>query len=60
MKREGEHARLYKEALYNLEQWKDGKMDFYVCSICGWTTRKLPAGKCPSCFEPADKYEKVN
>jgi len=57
---EAEHAKLYKEALDNLDQWKGQKMDWYVCTVCGWTTAKLPAEKCPSCFNPVDKYVKVD
>lgn len=57
---EAEHAKLYDEALKNLDQWKAGKKDFFVCSVCGYTTVKLDFEKCPSCFAPKDKYEKIN
>ncbi len=57
---ETEHAKLYDEATKNLESWKTGKTDFYVCSVCGYTTRKLDFEKCPSCFAPKDKYEKIS
>lgn len=54
------HAKLYKEALDNLDQWKDGKKDFWVCPTCGNTVVKVDFSKCPVCFTPADKFEKVN
>ena len=61
LKAEAEHAKLYREALNNLEKWKGGeKMTFYVCSVCGYTTTKMPAKKCPSCFEPVDLYETID
>jgi rubrerythrin len=57
---EAEHARFYGEALANLSEWKGGTKDFYVCSVCGYTTLALPAEKCVSCFSPKEKYEKVS
>ncbi len=56
---ETEHAKLYKNALDNLEQWKGDKGTWYVCSVCGWTTSTLPDEKCPSCFKSVDNYTKV-
>lgn len=60
MTAEAEHAKLYKDALANLEQWKGGTKDFYVCSVCGYTTTNLDFKKCASCFVKVDQYEKVN
>ncbi len=53
---EAEHAKLYQQALDNLESWKGGTRDFYVCTVCGWTTTVLPGEKCPSCFNPKEKF----
>lgn len=53
---EAEHAKLYKSALDNLEQWRGGAKPFYVCSVCGFTSIAKISGKCPSCFSPADKF----
>jgi rubrerythrin len=59
-KAEGEHAKLYKQALDNLEQWKGGTKDFYVCTVCGYTMPVPPSTpNCISCGEPKDKYVKV-
>ena len=35
-------------------------MDYYVCTICGYTTVQMNFEKCPSCFNPKDKYVTVN
>lgn len=60
MTAEAEHAKLYKAALDDMNAWKDGKKTFYVCSVCGYTTTKLDFEKCPSCFTPKEKYEKID
>ena len=58
---EGEHAKLYSDALNNLPKLKGSKAkDYYVCIICGYTTPQLDFSKCPSCFSHKDKYEKVS
>jgi rubrerythrin len=57
---EAEHAKLYTEALNNLPQLKGTKTkNYFVCSICGFTTTKIDFTKCPSCFEPKEKYTTV-
>jgi len=57
---EAGHAEWYSQALANLEAWKGGKKDFFVCQECGLTLAALPAGKCPLCFAPVKKYMPVN
>lgn len=57
---EAGHADLYTEALNNLDKWKGGKKDFWVCGVCGYTVAKIDFKKCPNCFEPVDKYVKVD
>jgi rubrerythrin len=57
---EGEHAKLFQSALDNLESWKTGKADFFVCKVCGYTVLEITFKKCPSCFISKDEYEKVN
>lgn len=57
---EAEHSKLYSEALNSLDQLKGSKNEaFYVCPNCGFTARTLPQEKCPSCFTPKEKFEKV-
>ncbi|MDO5565551.1 MAG: rubrerythrin family protein [Planctomycetia bacterium] len=48
MKTEIEHARLCKEALENLEEWKKARA-FFVCAMCGWTTEGPRPSSCPVC-----------
>jgi rubrerythrin len=57
-KAEGEHAKLYQEALDNLSKKADTPI--YVCKVCGYTTTKLPDRNCPSCRESVTEYEKIN
>ena len=57
---EAEHAKLYEAALGDLERLKGTKSAaFYVCPTCGFTTREVGFSKCPSCFTPKEKFEKV-
>jgi len=58
---EAEHAKLYSEALNNLPNLKGSQAkDYFVCTVCGYTTSKVDFSKCPSCFTHNDKYEKVS
>jgi rubrerythrin len=55
---EAEHANLYAKALEAPDTMKEAK-NFYVCTVCGYTTTNLDFKKCVSCFNPKDKYVKV-
>jgi len=57
---EAEHAKYYQEALDNLDAWKDGKKDFLVCSVCGFTTVDTGLQKCPVCSTPRSKINMFN
>ena len=57
---EAEHAKFYTEALKDLDKWKGGKKEFFVCTVCGNTVTALTFEKCPVCFNPLDKFEKVD
>ncbi len=57
---EGEHAKLYADALANLADWKGGKTTFFVCSTCGFTTMNTDLQKCPVDFTPKEKFESIN
>ncbi len=57
---EGEHAKLYADALANLEKWKGDKMTFYVCQVCGYTTSDANLQKCPVDFTPKEKFEVIS
>ncbi|HET7786271.1 MAG TPA: rubrerythrin family protein [Myxococcales bacterium] len=54
-----EHARLYQAALDDLEKLRAPGEPVWVCSVCGFTSRELPA-KCPSSFSPREKFERVD
>ena len=56
---EAEHARMYGEDLKNLESLKGKTQTYWVCTICGYTVPKIDFDKCPSCFNPKDKYVEV-
>lgn len=53
---EAEHAKLYKDALANLDQMKGESPKYFVCTVCGYTATSLDIKKCPSCFNGKDKY----
>lgn len=56
-----EHAKLYAASLAGLDGLKGstGKT-LYVCAVCGYTTEKVDFEKCPSCFNPKEKYVPVS
>lgn len=53
---EAEHAKLYQEALNDLEGWRTQNVSFYVCPVCGYTSLTRPAEKCPSSFTPSSRF----
>lgn len=57
---EAEHAKLYTEALGNLEAWKGGKTTFFVCPTCGFTSKDATLEKCPVDFTPKEKFESIS
>ncbi len=57
---EAEHAKLYSEAQSKLPSLQGAAVTYYVCTVCGYTTAKLDFAKCPSCFSPKEKYERVS
>jgi rubrerythrin len=55
---EAQHAKLYQVALNELG--RNSKTDYYVCSVCGYTTTRLPAKNCPSCHNGPEKFTKLS
>jgi len=55
---EAGHARLFQEALTDLGH--NASIDYFVCSVCGFTTTTLPAKNCPSCHNGVEKFMKVS
>ncbi|QAT43093.1 rubrerythrin family protein [Aminipila luticellarii] len=55
MKAEEVHAKLYQEALENLEQTEE--VFYYLCPVCG-NIEKVRPDKCSICGVPGDKFIK--
>ncbi|MDP2647394.1 MAG: rubrerythrin family protein [Desulfobacterales bacterium] len=52
------HAALYSKALENLENLE--QVDYYVCSVCGFTCENEPAEACPVCGAKPKGFFKVD
>jgi rubrerythrin len=52
------HAGLYQKALDNLNSAED--VDYYVCSVCGYTCENEPPETCPVCGSKAKAFSKVD
>jgi rubrerythrin len=48
------HAALYQNALGKLDNL--GEVDYYVCSVCGYTCEKEPPETCPVCGAKARAF----
>lgn len=55
MKAEEVHARLYQEALDNIDA--EGEVFYYLCPVCGNIEKAVP-DKCPICGAPGSKFIK--
>jgi rubrerythrin len=55
MKAEEVHARLYQEALENIDQ--EEEVFYYLCPVCGNIEKSVP-GKCAICGVPGEKFIK--
>lgn len=52
------HAQLYQKALDELGSLPE--VDYYVCSVCGYTCENEPPDKCPVCGAVAKAFNKVD
>lgn len=52
------HAELYQKALDNLDEMAE--VDYYVCSVCGYTCENEPPEKCPVCNANQNAFFKVD
>lgn len=60
MMAEVEHAKLYAQALGELDAWKAAGKEFMVCDVCGYAELLNPAlKKCPVCSAPKTKFQTV-
>ena len=62
MEAEKTHARLYEDAVTTMESgpgWTQEQLDFYVCTLCGYTARTQEADNCPACNFVWDRFEVI-
>jgi rubrerythrin len=52
------HAALYQKALDSLD--RPEQVDYYVCSVCGYTCENEPPDECPVCQAKAKVFFKVD
>jgi len=56
------HARLYEEAVATAEKgqgWTQEQLDFFVCTLCGYTAKSQEADNCPACNFVWDRFEVI-
>ena len=59
MAAEVEHAKLYAQALKELDSWKETGKEFLVCQVCGFTSMDKNLKQCPVCSAPRSKFDVV-
>jgi len=62
MESEKTHARLYQDAVAATEAgpgWTLEQLNFYVCTLCGYTAKTQEADNCPACNFVWDRFEVV-
>lgn len=52
------HHNLYQKALDNLG--RNEPLDYYVCSVCGYTVEKEAPDVCPVCGALKEKFDKID
>lgn len=52
------HANLYKKAI--ADGGKSAEVDYYICSVCGYTHEGPHSDKCPVCGAAASAFYKVD
>jgi rubrerythrin len=63
MESEKTHARLYEDAVASIENgpgWTQEQIDFYVCTLCGYTAKIQEADNCPACKFIWDRFERIH
>lgn len=62
MESEKTHARLYQDAVSAMQEgpgWTQEQLDFYVCTLCGYTAKSQEADNCPACNFLWDRFEVI-
>ena len=63
MEAEKTHARLYEDAVASMEAgpgWTQDQIDFYVCTLCGYTAKTQEADNCPACNFDWGRFERIH
>lgn len=53
---DAEYVKLAKEAAANLDAWKAGDKEFFVCEVCTFVMTDPKIEKCPICTAPRAKF----
>jgi rubrerythrin len=56
------HARLYQDAVVSMEAgpgWTKDQLDFFVCTVCGYTANEHEADNCPACNYLWERFEVI-
>lgn len=64
MESEKTHAKLYGDAVDTLERgagdsWTRAQLEFYVCTLCGYTAKTPEAENCPACNFLWERFEVI-
>lgn len=64
MESEKTHAKLYGDAVATLERgstdsWTRAQLEFYVCTLCGYTAKTPEAENCPACNFLWERFEVI-
>ena len=59
MAAEVEHAKLYAQALKEIDSWKEAGKEFLVCQVCGFTSMDKNLKQCPVCSAPRSKFDTI-
>ena len=62
MEAERTHARLYEDAVATAlsgRGWTQEQLDFYVCTLCGYTAKTQEADNCPACNFVWERFEVI-
>lgn len=62
------HARLYQEAVSAMESgpgesgsgWTQEQLNFYVCTLCGYTAKSQEGDNCPACNFVWERFEVIS
>lgn len=59
MDAEAEHAELFRSAFEDLDSRRT-EIEYYVCTVCGFTTADAKLARCQICTNPRERFEIVS